>query len=144
MARVNVYLTFNGNCEEVFNYYAKVFSKELSHVSRFGEMPKGQDGIPVPESEKNLIMHVSLPLSNETVIMGSDAGGEWAKSYKPGNNFSISITAESKEEADRLFNDLSKDGQVFMPMKKTFWDSYFGMLMDKFGINWMVSFGEAM
>ena len=72
--------------------------------------------------------------------MGSDTGGEWAPSYIQGNNFSISITADSQQEADRFFNELSKGGKVVMPMNKTFWGDYFGMFADKFGINWMVSF----
>ena len=84
-------------------------------------------------------MHVSLPISDEAVLMGSDTGGEWATDFKQGNNFSISINASSKEEADRLFNALSDGGNISMPMAETFWESYFGMLTDKFGINWMVS-----
>ena len=74
--------------------------------------------------------------------MGSDTGGEWAQYFKAGNNFSVSITAESKEEADRLFNGLSAGGKVTMPLASTFWGDYFGMLEDKFGINWMMSFNE--
>ena len=75
--------------------------------------------------------------------MGSDTGGEWASSYSKGNNFSISINTDKKTEADRLFDGLSAGGQVTMPMNKTFWGDYFGMLTDKFGINWMISFNEA-
>jgi PhnB protein len=85
-------------------------------------------------------MHVSLPVSKETMIMGSDTGGEWAADYKPGNNFSISINSGSKEQADKLFNGLSAGGKVTMPMNNTFWGAYFGMFTDKFGINWMVNF----
>lgn len=74
--------------------------------------------------------------------MGSDTGGEWAPRFKQGNNFSISVTTEKKEEADRLFNELSAEGQVIMPMDQTFWGSYFGMFVDKFGISWMVSLAD--
>jgi PhnB protein len=88
-------------------------------------------------------MHVSLPISKESIIMGSDTGGEWAAAYKEGNNFSISITADSKDEADRIFNALSKGGKVTMPMQSTFWGSYFGTLADQFNINWMMSFDES-
>ena len=88
------------------------------------------------------IMHVSLPVSKETMIMGSDTGGDWAPTYTQGNNFSISINADSKEEADKLFNGLSQGGKVTMPMADTFWGDYFGMFMDKYGINWMVSYNE--
>lgn len=75
--------------------------------------------------------------------MGSDTGGEWAANYIKGNNFYISINTDNNVEADRLFNDLSQEGQVIMPMNKTFWDAYFGMFTDKFGIQWMVSFDDA-
>lgn len=96
----------------------------------------------MPGEEGERIMHVSLPISKETMLMGSDTGGEWSKDYKQGNNFSVSITAFSKEEADRIFNVLGKGGRITMPMEKTFWGDYFGMLTDKFGINWMMSFNE--
>jgi PhnB protein len=88
------------------------------------------------------IMHISLPVSQETVIMGSDVGGEWASSYKQGNNFSISINTDSKAETERLFNGLSANGQVTMPLEKTFWGDYFGMFIHQFGVNWMISFNE--
>ena len=141
MATVNVYLTFNGDCEEAFTFYKSVLGGEFPMMSRFSEMPPDA-GPPVAPEHANRIMHVSLPISKETVLMGSDTGGEWATNFKQGNNFSISITAESKEEADRFFNGLSEGGQVTMPMDSTFWGDYFGMFSDKFGINWMVSFNE--
>ncbi|MGZ8509915.1 MAG: VOC family protein [Chitinophagaceae bacterium] len=140
MATVNVYLTFNGNCEEAFNFYKSVLGGEFPYIGRFKDMPP-QPGQPVMSDDMGKrIMHVSLPISKETMIMGSDTGGEWAADYKAGNNFSISINASSKEEADRLFNGLSKGGKVTMPMANMFWGDYFGMFTDKFGINWMVSF----
>lgn len=143
MPIVNIYLTFNGNCEQAFNFYKSVFGGDFPYMGRFKEMPPSdQGGKPISEEEGNRIMHVSLPISKETVIMGSDTGGEWSANYKQGNNFSISITASSKEEADRIFNALSKGGEVRMPMKNTFWGDYFGMLTDKFGISWMMSFSE--
>ena len=140
MATTNTYLTFNGNCEEAFNFYKSVFGGEFSYIGRFGEMPESDD-YKVSEADKNKIMHVSLSIGS-SILMGSDTGGEWAPNYKQGNNFSISISADSKAEADRIFNALSKDGQVTMPMENTFWGDYFGMLTDKFGINWMMSFNE--
>jgi PhnB protein len=96
----------------------------------------------VRQGDEEKIMHVSLPISKETVLMGSDTGGEWASSFLQGNNFSISINADSTAEADKLFGGLSAGGKVVMPMNKTFWGDYFGMFADKFGINWMVSFNE--
>lgn len=140
MATTNTYLTFNGNCEEAFNFYKSVFGGEFSYIGRFGEMPESDD-YKVSEADKNKIMHVSLSIGS-SILMGSDTGAEWAPNYKQGNNFSISISADSKAEADKIFNALSKDGQVTMPMDNTFWGDYFGMLTDKFGINWMMSFNE--
>jgi len=139
MTTVNVYLNFNGNCKQAFDFYKSVFGGEFQHVSTFGEMPPQDNLPPISDEDKNKIMHISLPVSKETVIMGSDTGGDWAPSFTQGNNFSISINADSKSEADRYFNELSKGGKITMPIDKTFWDSYFGMFTDQFGINWMVS-----
>ena len=141
MATVNIYLTFNGNCEEAFNFYKSVFGGEFPYIGRFKDMPPGDD-VKLNPGDEDRIMHVSLPISKETMLMGSDTGGEWATGYSQGNNFTISITAESKKEADKLFNGLSAGGTVTMPPAKTFWSEYFGMFTDKFGINWMVSFDE--
>ena len=142
MATVNIYLTFNGNCEEAFNFYQSVFGGAFPYVGRFGEMPPGEDGKTMSDEDANRIMHISLPISRETILMGSDTGGEWAAGYQPGNNFSISVNAESRGEADTLFAGLSAGGQVTMPLADTFWGAYFGMLTDKFGINWMVNYDD--
>jgi PhnB protein len=142
MATVNIYLTFNGNCEEAFKFYKSVFGGEFPYIGRFKDMPAGENFKLNPD-EENRIMHVSLPISKEIILMGSDTGGEWAPSYLQGNNFSISITADSKQEAEKLFKGLSNGGTVTMPLAKTFWADLFGTLTDKFGINWMVSFSEA-
>jgi len=139
MTTVNIYLNFNGNCEEAFNFYKSVFKKEFSYLSRFNEMPAGDDMPPMPADMQNMIMHVALPISTETCLMGSDTGGEWAPLFQQGNNFSIAVNTHSKEEADRIFNLLSSDGIITMPIGKTFWSEYYGMCTDKFGINWMVS-----
>lgn len=141
MEAVHPYLTFRGNCEAAFNFYKAVFGGEFTYLGRFSEIPPEQ-GMEVPESEKDKIMHVSLPLGKNVILMGSDAGGDWGKQVETGNNFSLSITAESKDEADKLFQALSRGGEEVMPMGDVFWGSYYGMCKDKFGINWMVSFGE--
>jgi len=141
MTTVNVYLTFNGNCEQAFNFYKSVFGGEFPYLGRYKDMP-AQDGNKIDSKDAEKIMHVSLPVSKETMLMGSDTGGEWAPNFKQGNNFSISITTDTKTEADRLFNGLSSGGKVTMPMNKTFWGDYFGMFTDQFGINWMISFNE--
>lgn len=138
MALINPYLTFNGNCEEAFNFYKSVFGGDFTYIGRFGEMP-GDEANQMPEEQKNRIMHVSLPVSGST-LMGSDTGGEWASHHVVGTNVSISITASSREEADRIFNGLGEGGRVTIPMNETFWGDYFGMLTDRFGIHWMMSF----
>ncbi|MBK7572501.1 MAG: VOC family protein [Bacteroidetes bacterium] len=140
MATVNVYLTFNGNCEAAFNFYKSVFGGDFPYLGFFKDMPPQEGMPPMSKEDGEKIMHISLPISKETSLMGSDTGGEWAPNFLQGNNFSISVDASSKEEADKLFSGLSAGGKAFMPMNKTFWGSYFGMLTDKFGINWMVSY----
>lgn len=139
MTTVNVYLTFKGNCEEAFNFYKSVFGGEFPYVGRFKKMPP-MDGCSVPEEDLEKIMHMSLPISAETMIMGSDSSEAFGQVTTIGNNFSISITTDSKEEADRLFNGLSEGGKVTMPMDVTFWGDYFGMFTDKFDINWIISY----
>jgi PhnB protein len=139
MTRVNVYLTFDGNCYEAFEFYKSVFGGEFLYVGRFDEMP-AEEGLPkIPESEKNRIMHISLPISEETILMGSDSSPSFGEKLISGNNFSISVHTDSKEKADQFFNKLSEGGKVTMPMNKTYWGSYFGMCTDKFSINWMVN-----
>ena len=140
MATTNTYLNFNGNCEEAFNFYKSVFGGEFTYIGRFGEMPPS-DEFPVSEGDKNKVMHVSLP-TGSSVLMGSDNAEQYESSFVKGNNFSVSINADSKEEADKLFNGLSAGGQATMPMSDTFWGAYFGMFTDKFGINWMVNYDD--
>jgi PhnB protein len=142
MPSANVYLTFNGNCEQAFNFYRSVLGGEFGYMGRFKDMPPYEGSKPMPADDADKIMHVSLPIGKETVLMGSDTGGEWAPDFLQGNNFSISLKVDSIEEADRLFNGLSNSGRVTMPMNKTFWGDYFGMFADKFGVNWMISFNE--
>jgi PhnB protein len=136
MAVVNPYLTFNGNCEEAFTFYKSAFGGDFAGLMRFSEMPADQ---PVAEGEGNLILHVALPIGKGTLLMGSDRPEAYGD-VSFGGNFSISISADSKDEATRLFNDLSAGGRVTMPLEDAFWGDYFGMLTDQFGINWMVSY----
>ncbi len=140
MTTVNIYLTFDGNCKEAFEFYKSVFGGEFPYVGTFAEMPPQEGMPPIPEEMKSQIMHMSLPISKETILMGSDTGGGLSGEFKQGNNFSISVTTESKEEADRIFTSLSEGGKVTMPLADTFWGDYFGSFTDKFGINWMVGF----
>ncbi|MDX1686283.1 MAG: VOC family protein [Saprospiraceae bacterium] len=140
MTTVNTYLTFDGNCEAAFLFYKSIFGGEFSYIGRFGDMPPQDDLPTVPDEMKNRIMHVSLPISTETMLMGSDTGGEWSSNLVKGNNFSISVNTESKAEAERVFNALAVGGEVTMPLAMTFWQAYFGMLTDRFGISWMISY----
>ncbi len=136
MARINPYLVFNGNCEEAFTLYKSVFGGEWM-MMKFKDAPAGP-GMP-DASAGNLVMHVSLPISKETSIMGSDANPTMG-SVTFGNHLSISVGVDSKEEADKIFNGLSAGGKITMPIQDTFWGAYFGMLEDKFGFVWMVNY----
>lgn len=143
MTKVNVYLIFDGNCEEAFNFYKAAFGRDFQMISRFKEMPP-QEGQPaaLPEDAEK-ILHVSLPIDGDSVLMGSDGGSSWSEHHKPGNNFNVSVSVDNREEADRLFSVLSEGGKTIMPMSDTFWGEYFGMFTDKFGINWMIGSRES-
>lgn len=135
MKAVNPYLNFNGNTEEAFNFYKTVFGGEFVTVMRFGETPGCES---MPETEKNGIMHIALPLGS-SLLMGTDVPKSMEQ-VKFGTNSSITIDAESREEADRYFNGLAEGGKVGMPMDDMFWGAYYGMLTDKFGVQWMINF----
>lgn len=135
MTLVNPYLNFNGNTEEAFNHYKSVFGGEFAVLQRFKDSPGCEN---MPEVEQNQIMHIALPVGSN-VIMGTDV----PKSMEQvtfGSNISLSIHAESREEADRVYNALTEGGKATMLMQDMFWGDYFGMLTDKFGIQWMVSY----
>lgn len=138
MRVLNPYLTFQGNCEEAFTFYKNVFGGEFSYLGRFSEMPP-REGATITESDRNKIMHISLPISKETILMGSD---EWDSKADIGNNIGLSVTTDTKEDADRIYQELSAGGKANMPMSQTFWGDYFGMCTDRFNINWMVSYNE--
>jgi PhnB protein len=143
MASINPYLNFNGKTVEAFNFYKSVFGGEFATVMRFRDIPQseGCNGMTVPENELDKIMHIALPIGKGNVLMATDGLESMAMGQKftQGNNFSISVSADSREEADRLFNGLSEGGKVEMPLADAFWGAYFGMLQDKFGIDWMIS-----
>lgn len=140
--KVNVYLIFDGNCEEAFNFYKAAFRKEFAMISRFKEMPPQEGQPPLAPEDAEKIMHVSLPIDGDSVLMGSDGGSNWSEYHKPGNNFNVSVSVETRAEADRLFAVLSEEGEIKMPMTDAFWGEYFGMFTDKFGINWMIGCRE--
>lgn len=137
MATVNPYLNFNGNTEEAFIFYKSVFGGEFLTVQRFKDTPE-KDKLSPEDQEK--IMHIALPIGNGIILMATDAVESMGHKLIPGNNFYMSISAESEAEADKLFNGLSAGGTVTMPLMKTFWGAYFGMFNDKFGTQWMVNY----
>lgn len=140
MKTVNIYLNFNGNCEEVFKFYKSVLGGEFNYMGRYSEMPAQNDMPKLTEEDKNKIMHVGLPISKETMLMGCDNIKEYQAHTKVGNNFSIMLSTGSREEADNMFAGLSAGGKVWSPMKEEFWGDYMGMFTDKYGVNWMVSY----
>lgn len=141
MATINPYIHFNGNTEEAFNFYKSIFGGEVT-IMRYKDVSEmeGCDGMKLNENDLEKIMHISLPLGNDNVLMANDVLESMGKVSEI-NNFSLSVSAESREEADKFFNGLSDGGKVEMPLADAFWGAYFGMLEDKFGIRWMVNYG---
>lgn len=139
MAQINPYIHFNGNAEEAFTFYKSVFGGEFAMLMRFKDMPANPDN-PIGESEANSIMHIALPIGKTDVLMASDVPLFMGRVNENENRSKISISAESKEEADKLFNGLSAGGNIEMPIGDSPWGSYFGMFRDKYGIEWMVDF----
>lgn len=137
MALINPYINFNGNAEEAFNFYKSVFGGEFVTIMRFKDLSIPEN--PVSESEANKIMHIALPIG-KNVLMGNDVPERMGRVNENENRSKISISAESKEEADRVFEGLTTGGNIEVPMGDSPWGSYFGMFRDKYGIEWMVDF----
>lgn len=140
MALINPHINFNGNAEEAFNFYKSVFGGEFAKVMRLKDL--ASPDFPVAENDADKILHIALPIGNN-VLMGNDVPEFMGKVNENENRSKISISAESREEADNLFNGLSAGGTVEMPISDSPWGSYFGMFRDKFGIEWMVDFDPA-
>jgi PhnB protein len=136
MPEIQPYLTFPGNCEEAFNFYKSIFGGDFDYIGRYKDMPSEK---PMTDEQKDKIMHVSLRIGKNGALMGSDSSDEFGHATVIGTNISLSLNADSEQEADQLFTALSAGGKSTMPMQKTFWGSYFGMLTDKFSIQWMIS-----
>ena len=133
---LNVYLHFNGNCRQAFEFYRSVFGGDFASFSTFGDMPEPMG---MPEEELDLVMHVSYDIGG-TALMGSDAPSAFSPPVQQGNNFSISYQTESRQQTETLFNKISAGGKVTMPLDDTFWGAYFGACTDRFGINWMFNY----
>ncbi len=138
MATINPYLNFLGNTEEAFNFYRSVFGGEFSIIQRYKDLPDMSKNLSAEDAEK--LMHISLPIGNGNVLMGTDALGSMGQQLTVGNNFVLSMNTSSEAETEKIFNGLSAGGQVTMPLQRTFWSPYFGMLTDQFGIQWMVNY----
>lgn len=139
MATINPHINFNGNAEEAFTFYKSVFGGEFSKVMRFKDL--SGPGFEVSPNEENKVMHIELPIG-KNVLMGNDVPEFMGRTNENENRSKISISAESREEADKLFNGLSEGGNVEMPIGDSPWGSYFGMFRDKYGIEWMVNFDD--
>lgn len=133
------YLNFPGTCEEAFNFYKQVFGGDFDYIGRFKDMPPE---VPCPPGFEDKVMHVSLSVNGRAVLMGSDAPEGFGEPFKAGNNVHLSLAPENEKEAERLYVELSAGGVVTMELGPTFWARQFAMVRDRFGINWMISFGE--
>jgi len=136
--KLNPYLNFGGNAEEAFRFYQSVFGGEL-FIQKMSDVPGTEN---LSENEKNYAMHVSIPIGDGQFLMASDCLDSRGQKLNMGNNNYISITPDSREEADRIFNGLSSGGEIEMPMEDMFWGDYFGSFTDKFGVKWMINYNN--
>jgi len=143
MAKVSVYLNFPNNTEEAFNFYRKIFGGEFTGgIMRFRDVPPSEEMPPIPEAEKDLVMHVSLPIVGGFDLMGSDAPASMGFRVIEGNNVYINIEPDTRAETSRLFKALSEGGKVEQELQDMFWGAYFGSCSDKYGIQWMFNCAE--
>lgn len=140
MATINPWINFNGNAEEAFTFYKSVFGGEFTKVMRFKDLASTE--FPVAEKEENKIMLIMLPIGTTNALMANDVPEFMGRVNENENRSKIAITADSKEEADTLFNGLSAGGTVEMPLADSPWGTYFAMFRDKYGIEWTVEYGE--
>ena len=138
MAQINPHINFNGNAEEAFTFYKSVFGGEFTKVIKLKDLESPE--FPIAENDKNKIMHIALPIGKSNVLMANDVPEFMGQVNENENRSKISINAESKAEADKLFYGLSAGGKIEAPIGDSPWGSYFGMFRDKYGIEWMVNF----
>lgn len=138
MARTSTYLNFPRSTEEAFNFYKSIFGGEfVGDIHRMGEVPPQEGQPPMNEADKNLVMHIALPIVGGHMIMGTDAPESMGFKVNFGNNININLEPDTREETERLFKALSEGGKVGMPLQDMFWGDYFGSCTDKFGVQWM-------
>jgi len=144
MARVSTHLNFSGKTEEAFNFYKSVFGGEFGGkgIARFSDIPEGV-GLPIPDEDKNMIMHIELEIMGGHVLMGADAPQSMGYKLNPGNNVFIVLEPDSRAMTQKLFDDLSSEGAVSMKLQDTFWGAYYGSCTDKYGIQWMFNCVES-
>lgn len=144
MARVTTYLNFPRNTEEVFNYYKSIFGGAFSGngIARLSDVPETEGAPEFADADKNLVMHIELPIVGGHVLMGSDAPESMGFHINFGNNIHINLEPDTKAETKRLFNALSNDGNITMNLQEMFWGGYFGTFTDKYGIQWMFNCNE--
>tara|TARA_R110002167_G_scaffold128570_7_gene310920 strand:+ start:742 stop:1185 length:444 start_codon:yes stop_codon:yes gene_type:complete len=143
MTTVNTYLYFNGTCEAAFNFYKFIFNSDFQFIGRYKDVPESTRQH-FPNCTAEHIMHIVLPISKETFLMGADIIDINVNVNKSEltNNFSLYLSTDSKKEADRLFNSLSEGGKIKLPISEQFWGSYYGICLDRFGVNWKISYSE--
>ncbi len=138
MRSINPWINFNGNAEEAFTFYKSVFGGEFTKVVRFSDLASAE--YPVPENEANKIMTIALPIGKHVVLMGNDVPEFMGRVNENENRSKILVSAESREEADKVFNGLSAGGDIEGPIDDSPWGTYAGMFRDKYGIEWIVEF----
>lgn len=140
MSKVSTYLNFARNTEQAFEFYRSVFGGEyVWGIHRFRDIPPAE-GVPtLSEEDKNLIMHVALPIMDGHLLMGTDAPESMGFQVRPGNNVYVSLEPDTRAEADEIFAKLSANGTIHMPLADIFWGAYYGSLVDQFGVQWMIN-----
>ncbi|GAA3972925.1 VOC family protein [Mucilaginibacter dorajii] len=138
MRTINPWINFNGNAEEAFTFYKSVFGGEFTRIIRLGDLSSPE--FPVAENDANKIMHIALPLGKHNVLIANDVPEFMGRVNESENRSKISVSAESRAEADKIFNGLSAGGDVEGPIGDTYWGTYAGMFRDKYGIEWIVEF----
>ncbi|MFN8356666.1 MAG: VOC family protein [Spirosomataceae bacterium] len=143
MAKVSIYLNFQSNTEEAFNFYKSAFQTEFIGPIMYMKDIPAQDGMPaLPENEQNSVMHICLPILGGTQLMGTDMLESMGHQLRIGNNTSINLEPDSREETERLFTALSDGAKDVMPLQDMFWGAYWGSFLDKYGIRWMFNYAE--
>jgi len=138
MAKVSTYLNFRRNTEEAFNFYKSVFGGEFTgEIMRFRDIPPSDNTPPLPDEDKNLVMHVELPILGGHLLMGTDAPESMHFNVNFGNNVYIMLHPDTREDTRRLFNTLSEGGTIEQELQDMFWGDYYGSCKDKFGVQWM-------